>query len=299
MLAAIIHDMCRRLVSLAVSAGALLQGRRAPCVQRRQSVAADVVASEDSLTKEQLARMLGEVRAHYKLPFKAAPTSDAAVAEMARVRKSLYRTRFDDLKLDRCEARASTKHGRGLFATRDIEEGELCTLYPGDALLLWPDADPANRKTNCELNALFGKHVTMEEQTSSSLFLRNQDARGYELPASKTLSVVGDPARDNDAAYLGHFASDGASVTAGDTTARDAYAMSSAAAANAEHVTVEGAHFATVATRAILKGAEVLVSYGEGYWFTRSGFALPPAPAAGKASKKKPSASRGGGGFGG
>ena len=294
----------RRLVFLTtVGVGALFQGRRVPCLQQRRSVVwsdcAEDVVGRDTLTKEQLARMLGEVRAHYRKPFAEAPTSEAAIAEMARVRKRLYRTRFENLQLDRCEARESPQHGRGLFATRDIGEGELCTLYPGDALLLWPDDDPANRTPNCELNALFGSHVSEAEQAGADLFLRKADARSYELPASKTLSVVGDPARDDDPAYLGHFANDGASVGAGDGAARDAYEAASAAAANAAHVTLEGAHFATVATRAISAGDEILVSYGEGYWLTRSGFAYGDAGKEGKKKKKKKKKpSRGTGRFG-
>ena len=67
--------------------------------------------------------MLAEVRAHYRAPFRDDPGSDAAAAEALRVKMRLLRTRFADLQLARCEARPSSIHGRGLFATRAISKG--------------------------------------------------------------------------------------------------------------------------------------------------------------------------------
>lgn len=240
----------------------------------------------DTLTGAQLALMLSDVRTHYRKPFLDDPKSDAAAEEGARVRKRLYRTRFDGLQLDRVAAAPSAIHGRGLVTTRGVVTGELLTCYPGDALLLWPDADPAKRVEGCELNALFGVHVPMPEQASAELFLRKDRARDYELFATECWSIVGDPARDRDPAYLGHLANDGACMVAGDTLSRANYLQNSEKAANAAVATVEGGHCALVATEAIAAGEEVLVSYGEYYWLTRSGFMTTEAKAKNRAERK-------------
>ena len=146
----------------------------------RSSAAAAPAAARrknDTLTTEGLGKMLAEVRAHYREPFAASPNSTEAVAEAARVKKRLLRTRFQDLELDRCAVGKSAIHGRGLFATRDIAPGELVTLYPGDALLSWPDGDAASRSAGCEIKALFGSHVPNDEQTAEDLFVRAANAR--------------------------------------------------------------------------------------------------------------------------
>ena len=51
------------------------------------------------------------------------------------------------------------------------------------------------------------------------------------------------------------------------------YEVESNAAANADHVSLEGCQLATQATRDIACGDEILVSYGAGHWLTHVGFA--------------------------
>jgi hypothetical protein len=65
-----------------------------------------------------------------------------------------------------------------------------------------------------------------------------------------------------------------------------AYSRLSASRANAAQLPLEGgAHFATIATRAIAAGEEVLISYGAGYWLSRAGVSD-------QANKASPSSSR-------
>lgn len=86
------------------------------------------------------------------------------------------------------------------------------------------------------------------------------------MGASATLSCVGDPKRDDNAAYLGHFCNDGSMCNSQDGVSD--YRMKSLACANAASVTLEGCQLATQATRAIRRNEEVLVTYGEGYWLS-------------------------------
>ena len=79
----------------------------------------------------------------------------------------------------------------------------------------------------------------------------------YEVSVTGTLSLVGDPERAADPGYLGHFAND--AVTCASPYLRAAYEAQSRARSNARYVTVEGCHYATLATRAIAAGDEVLI----------------------------------------
>jgi hypothetical protein len=211
------------------------------------------------LTLEEFAVRLAEVRAHYRVTGEL--TQD-------RVCMNMLATRCEDLHLNRCRTGPSRIQdgGTGLFATRDIRAGELITLYPGDALLYWKDGREARStsKRVCS-GVVFGAHIPMGERDADRV--TSADARAYEVCATSTLSCVGDPRLAGNPAYLGHFANDGAVCAAPEGSA--AYRVATVAAANADHVTLEGCHLATQALRDIASGDEILVTYGEGYWLSR------------------------------
>ncbi|KAJ1445529.1 hypothetical protein M885DRAFT_549630 [Pelagophyceae sp. CCMP2097] len=206
----------------------------------------------DTLTADELALRFVDVKRHF---------SDTAAETEATVASRLMRLRVADLELDRCYVAASAVHGRGLFASRDIGRGELITLYPGDAELLWDDA--SSRRAGGALKAQFGAHVSVEEQASATFFLRLPAARDYEIPGAAQSSLVADPDRDGDAAYLAHFANDAACLARGTDAARTAYSKTSVTAANAALLPIEGCHYGIAAIAAIAKDAEVFLSYGE------------------------------------
>ena len=143
----------------------------------------------------------------------------------------------------------------------------------------WKEEGPG--PLGCPLSAQFGKHVSEEEQRSPALFLRKDNARDYEISVQKRLSIVGDPARSSDPAYLGHLANDAGYLAGTDAVAREAYSRAVAQGANAAHLGLEGCVFGTFATRDIAAGEEVLVSYGEGYWLSRAETAAARAASAG------------------
>lgn len=181
---------------------------------------------------------------------------------------NMLATRCADLHLNRCRTGPSRLQdgGTGLFATRDIRAGELITLYPGDALLYWKDGQVAMSasKQLCS-GVVFGVHIPMGERDVDRV--TSADARQYEICASSTLSCVGDPRLADNPAYLGHFTNDG--VVCASPEGAATYRVATRAAANADHVTLEGCHLATQATRDIVSGDEILVTYGEGYWLSR------------------------------
>jgi hypothetical protein len=220
---------------------------------------------DDDLTSQELASRFQDVLAY----FVSLPPGDAAVAHFTKTytpQLSLLRGRLDDLHLNRCEMRPSTIEaaGNGLFATRDILKGEMITLFPGDAILF---RDGERMEAS---GVLFGNAGTNHPK-SGATSLTGDAARAYEIRTSATHSIVGDKTMIHDSAYLGHMANDAVSLTKGDDTSRTIYSKASAEAANAAFQDVhDGCHFGLFSSRLIQKGEEIFVSYGEGYWLSRS-----------------------------
>jgi SET domain len=223
---------------------------------------------EDDLTKEELALRFAEVLRHY-----------SATGEMTErdVCEAMLRTRLPDLRLNRCRVGPSTLGagaGRGLFASRDIRCGELVTLFPGDALLLWNASRGVGDFGEGGVGVLFGRHVVGEDRDPDRV--ASDLARRYEVKISDSRSLVADPRRIDDAAYLGHIMNDGAALLLREdesgncaAAARTRYSRLSHERHNAAFFVSEGCHLAALATRDIAGGEEIFVSYGEGYWLSR------------------------------
>lgn len=215
----------------------------------------------DHLTSQELALRFKDVLAY----FASLSPGDPSIAHFTKTytpQLSLLRGRLDDLHLSRCTVLPSTipGAGNGLFATRDIDSGELVTLFPGDAILF----------RDGEMEEVTGVMLGNLPRQAGSLSLTDDAARAYEIRSSNKHSIVGDPSRTDDFAYLGHIANDGAILTKGDDKSRTVYSSESAKAANAAFQDIhEGCHFGLFALQPIPKSREIFVSYGEGYWLSR------------------------------
>ena len=213
---------------------------------------------DDSLTKEELLLRLSKVKKYYRdHPDKNLTQSDICLR--------LLSTRFPDLSLNRCYIANSTilEAGNGVFAKRDIDEGELITLYPGDAVLI----DNHKENDDAVMAVMFGSHIKQEDRSFDRV--TTTFARSYEMEINDNTSIIGDPNLGDYAAYLGHFMNDGASLASFDEYSRERYSRESLSKCNAAVLVFEGAHMGAVATKRIPKGEEVFLSYGEGYWLSR------------------------------
>jgi hypothetical protein len=212
----------------------------------------------DDLTKEELGIRFAEVRDYYR------KTNEMA---QENVCLSMLRTRLQNLRLNRCLVGPSTipGAGNGLFAGRDILDGELITLYPGDCLLLW---NKTVGDLSEDVGVMFGSHVKGLDRDPSRV--TTDEARSYELEVRIGRSIVADPLLADDPAYLGHFINDGSTLFDWKNSSRTVYSRESYNLHNAAFFVMEGCHYATIATKNIPKGQEIFVSYGEGYWLSRS-----------------------------
>ena len=222
--------------------------------------------TKDDLTKEELLLRLSEVRSYYR------ERPDEGMIQEAVCLKLLC-TRLQNLHLNRSFVATSTipNAGYGLFASRDIKDGELITLYPGDALLSFDEqvvGDEGEEKSSAGplqqkqiRSIMFGAHTKPEHREINRVL--SHEARGYEMEISAYTSIVGDPSLGfSNAAYTGHFANDGGYLTDFDDASRQAYRKETLERYNAANFVFEGAHMGTVATKAIKKGSEVFLSYG-------------------------------------
>mmetsp|Transcript_27707 Transcript_27707/g.59558 ORF Transcript_27707/g.59558 Transcript_27707/m.59558 type:complete len:419 (+) Transcript_27707:165-1421(+) len=236
-------------------------------------------SSPDDLTKEVLLVRLSEVRDYYRQHPEEGMTQ-------ANVCLLLLRTRLPNLRLNRCFVAPSTisDAGNGVFANRDIEEGELITLYPGDAVLVQDSTasdsgvgndDVKNAAPPPPVGIMFGNHVPTSNRDTNRV--TNHEARSYEMEINKYTSIIADPLVQNveNHAYMGHMCNDGAAVTAQfDEESRAIYAAATEKACNAKNVVMEGSHVGTISTRAIRTGEEIFVSYEAGHWLSRSDSSL-------------------------
>jgi len=106
----------------------------------------------DILTLQDLAMHLATARAKY--------LNNTGVPDEVVCRLMLT-TRMEGLPLCRVRVATSSLLGQGLFATRDIAEGELITLYPADAAFVWEDKE---RSEESNVKIFFGKHIPADQR---------------------------------------------------------------------------------------------------------------------------------------
>ncbi|KAL7492429.1 hypothetical protein ACHAWT_002112 [Skeletonema menzelii] len=244
---------------------------------------------------------------------------DTLLTTEQRVYETLLSSRLDLPFLNRAMVAPSEIEGagRGLFAAEDIKEGDVITCYPGDALLceLPSTEDDAEGQGQDEGDSsfgfdddeteavdevvLWGQHVPKGDRWDDDTVFDGSDSNppltSYAVTTNDVYSVMGHPSLDDNPAYIGHFANDGAGHLAyempdsprnieaslelgldtesGDFGVEDniaAYVLKSFDVANAMHQPLDNDefHMVTVAIRDIKKGEEILVTYGPDYWIS-------------------------------
>mmetsp|Transcript_34980 Transcript_34980/g.91863 ORF Transcript_34980/g.91863 Transcript_34980/m.91863 type:complete len:344 (+) Transcript_34980:31-1062(+) len=238
-------------------------------------------STAESLTLDELrVRLRAEWRSRFE---RADPNALGGCASSEWASRSLHATRLSEIDLDRCYLAPSLipGAGRGVFAREDVPKGSLLTLYPGDAIRIDAILTGYNY-VSCVCTDVDGS-LTLPDP---SLLAR---ARTYEIevavPVDPTLragpqagalplsSVLGDPEKADDSAYIGHMLNDGAICPS--EAMRAPYASESARARNARPELVEGCHLAIVATRDVRRDEELLLTYGPAYWLAQLNAARP------------------------
>jgi hypothetical protein len=224
----------------------------------------------------------------------------------------LHRTKLGPSRIDGA--------GRGLFAIENISKGEAISCYPGDAILYeLPSSEDEEDDTSeteddedgydedeegTETICLWGAHVLPSHRWDEDKVFDGTESTppltSYAVSVDDLYSIMGHPQLDDNPAYFGHFANDGAGEFAfegpksqnnkmaalelGLDTGEDeedeelgiegniaAYVLRSLEVSNAMHRSlVDGLHVVTVATKDIMAGEEIYVTYGPDYWVENS-----------------------------
>jgi SET domain len=255
-----------------------------------------------SLTSEMLSLRFRDVFAHFR-SLQQTPSGEdnepiMNVPDESTIRLNLLRTRHPNLELNKCRIDISTvpDAGYGVYATEQLYKNELITLYPGDALIQWKHKDHLDPNTHGGIQIFFGTHIPPAERSTAALdnttphpsdatidnnkinsnFMNHiPTARNYEVRINDTISVIGDPHRNADPAYLGHMINDYCTIPS--TTIRDdeaeairQYNIPSIQQSNCQiKIGTDRCHVEIVATRDVALGDELFLSYGTSYWLSR------------------------------
>lgn len=164
--------------------------------------------------------------------------------------------------LNRVQVQGSSIHGRGVFATRRIREGELVTLYPGDYLRYFPRGCTRKRT---RYRYTVGDHLFKYRWSHDfEDAKKRKQLERYAFNVNSHYDIIGAPLLADDPSFLGHMCNDGAKSSK--PRDRLIYERISQLRMNAVCVPVMDACVAVVACRDIGEGEEVLLSYGYEYW---------------------------------
>ena len=151
----------------------------------------------------------------------------------------------------------------GLFAKKDILQGEMVTFYPGDIASYVPNEDKIKPE-----------HVSLEtySQRFKTQFEKNikkeRDAiamtNKYTYDVDTNYRIIGSPYFKDDTNYMGHFINDGAKLNPSETSKE--YLEASLLKSNCGYYHMKDLLIGIVATENIKKDDEFYITYGVEYW---------------------------------
>jgi hypothetical protein len=159
--------------------------------------------------------------------------------------------------------------GNGLFATRDIQAGEILTFYPCDVYIdkVAEGGSPGKVLVTC---------ANVADRSRVQALVADATYRFDD----RDFAFIGDPKMNRDPWFLGHMANDSVCIKGnGDQDLQRAiiYTKCALQHGNAEFTPVRHRHHTVSigieSVRSISAGDEILVGYGPAYWLAASGVA--------------------------
>jgi SET domain-containing protein len=151
-------------------------------------------------------------------------------------------------------------HGLGIFARHPIKKDEIITFYPGDIIEYMPNGD---RDQNHHIVAIFrSQRFTQLYGATKDIKYRDND---YVYHLNKNYTIIGCTHFKDEANYMGHFIND-ANKADESPDSIQSYQKISRKIANCKFKSQYDLHITIIATRDIVQGEELFLSYGLGYW---------------------------------
>lgn len=152
--------------------------------------------------------------------------------------------------------------GNGVFARRDLEAGDIITIYPAD--LAYVDDNKSEEKKTLMNERLFNTYFYNQEVNATALFERTKNwVKEYALRLSDEIIISGCPRFTNNPSYIGHIVNDSQRIT--DSSQIESYEANKSETSNATFIIHNNIAF-VVATKSIKQDEEVLAPYGTAYW---------------------------------
>ena len=167
--------------------------------------------------------------------------------ELALKKEELLKMKLG-LNIDKVYIKQSKIHGNGLFAKQKINKGEIITIYPCDVLAYYPE------ETRKSVGYMFSEELQDNTEVKQKFNTNRTFYKDYQY--------------DNDPTYMGHICNDGAQGHS--EKDKEIYEKISILKSNAYYKNICDCMVAIVAFRDIQSNEEILVTYGHGYWITRS-----------------------------
>lgn len=166
----------------------------------------------------------------------------------------MFRNRCLPVKVCSVECRPSAKHAKSVFATRDIAQGEIVTLYPADYVFCYEDG--------------FAKVNVCGAQLFDPSVVNPAGAFAYEINCEDGLSIAGEPKVPANPTYMGHLVKDVAVCPPKQNVVGvKVYESLCIAGTNLDYLYDNETKVCfMVALKPIRTGEEVLLAYGPGYW---------------------------------
>jgi len=204
---------------------------------------------------------------------------ESELDKMNQVMTSDFFQASDSLKqlYSQCKTRLIVKEssisraGKGLFATKNIKAGSVVSFYPAHALgielgdqQLWVSSNEADKKH-------FAKNPPGQSSylhaTDQPIFNRPSFIADVVAVKDEPIYLDANPNRQTDPLWVSQYINDGAVVSSNDERGVAAYYQQSKRKKNCLHLPLGPSPImATVTTRKVKKGEELLTSYGCVYW---------------------------------
>lgn len=166
----------------------------------------------------------------------------------------------NNVYLDNVELKESKRHGKGIFATKDLKVGDVITLVPIDYYCI-----KRNENSYYFYNSTLMNQLNYEGKKDEENF--TDICNHFKFKIDNNRFAVSLPHNTDSNAFLGQYTND-ATIN---VSSREKYIRSSLENHNAILKQIGGKEsfvLAIVATKNITKGDEILRMYGVDYWFT-------------------------------
>ena len=172
-----------------------------------------------------------------------------------------------DIKMNNCYISSSNVHGLGVFSNRDMNAGDIITIYPADIAV--EVVDPQSNQFNVLISKeLYNLKFSEIGFTKENLIESCSDFfRSYLVQLTETINISATPELHNDVTYIGHMINDGTNIIPIDENTSEEYDTMSESKQNCYFKYYNNLLF-VVAKKSISKDEELFVMYCSKYWLS-------------------------------